>query len=56
PSVEVNGTKLNDQAKSALRKARRGDGIQIFDIKAQIKNNTSYKLKGVSPVFVELSN
>jgi len=56
PSVEVNGTKLSDQAKSALRKARRGDGIQIFDIKAQIKNNTSYKLKGVSPVFVELSN
>ena len=56
PSVEVNGTKLNDQAKSALRKARRGDGIQIFDIKAQIQNNASYKLKGVSPVFVELSN
>jgi gliding motility-associated protein GldM len=56
PSVEVNGTKLSDQAKSALRKARRGDGIQIFDIKAQIKNNASYKLKGVSPVFVELTN
>jgi gliding motility-associated protein GldM len=56
PSVEVNGTKLNEQAKSALRKARRGDGIQIFDIKAQIQNNASYKLKGVSPVFVELSN
>ena len=56
PSVEVSGTKLSEQAKSALRKARRGDGIQIFDIKAQIQNNTSYKLKGVSPVFVELSN
>ncbi|MGM5469691.1 gliding motility protein GldM [Flavobacteriaceae bacterium LMO-SS05] len=56
PSVEVNGTKLNDQAKSALRKARRGDGIQIFDIKAQIQNNAAYKLKGVSPVFVELTN
>lgn len=56
PSVEVNGTKLNDQAKTALRKARRGDGIQIFDIKAQIQNNASYKLKGVSPVFVELTN
>ena len=56
PSVDVIGTKLNEQAKSALRKARRGDGIQIFDIKAQIQNNASYKLKGVSPVFVELSN
>ncbi|WP_228850689.1 type IX secretion system motor protein PorM/GldM [Aegicerativicinus sediminis] len=56
PTVSVNGTKLNDQAKNALRKARRGDGIQIFDIKAQIKGNSSYKLKGVSPVFVELTN
>lgn len=56
PSVQVEGTKLSPQAKNALRKARRGDGIQIFDIKAQIKNNKSYKLKGVSPVFVELSN
>jgi len=56
PSVQVEGTKLSSQAKNALRKARRGDGIQIFDIKAQIKNNKSYKLKGVSPVFVELTN
>ncbi|SDB52775.1 protein involved in gliding motility GldM [Flavobacteriaceae bacterium MAR_2010_188] len=56
PSVSVNGTKLNDQAKNALRKAKRGDGIQIFDIKAQIQGNSSYKLKGVSPVFVELTN
>jgi len=56
PTVSVSGTKLNSQAKSALRKARRGDGIQIFDIKAQIRGNASYKLKGVSPVFVELTN
>lgn len=56
PSVNVNGTKLNSQAKNALRKARRGDGIQIFNIKAQIRGNSSYKLKGVSPVFVELAN
>ncbi|MDX1469857.1 MAG: gliding motility protein GldM [Flavobacteriaceae bacterium] len=56
PSVSVNGTKLNSQAQNALRKAKRGDGIQIFDIKAQIKGNSSYKLKSVSPVFVELTN
>ncbi|TYA57946.1 type IX secretion system motor protein PorM/GldM [Formosa maritima] len=56
PSVDVNGTKLNDQAKNALRKARRGDNVQIFDIKAQIRGNSSYKLKGVSAVIVEISN
>ena len=56
PSVSVNGTKLNSQAKNALRKARRGDQIAIFDIKAQIRGNTSYKLKGVSAVIVELTN
>ena len=56
PSVSVNGTRLNTQAKNALRKARRGDGIQFFDIKAKITNNPNYQLKGVSPVFVELSN
>ncbi|OBX20152.1 MULTISPECIES: type IX secretion system motor protein PorM/GldM [Bizionia] len=56
PSVNVSGTKLNSQAKNALRKARRGDQISIFDISAQIKGNSSYKLKGVSPVIVELTN
>ncbi|EGV43539.1 gliding motility protein GldM [Bizionia argentinensis JUB59] len=56
PSVNVNGSRLNSQAKNALRKARRGDQISIFDISAQIKGNSSYKLKGVSPVIVELSN
>ncbi|MFL0354327.1 gliding motility protein GldM [Xanthomarina sp. GH4-25] len=56
PSVSVNGTKLNSQAKNALRKARRGDNVQIFDIKAQIRGNSSYKLKGVSAVIVEISN
>src|SRR5690554_4061188 len=56
PSVDVNGTKLNDQAKSALRKARRGDNVQIFEIKAQIKGNSAYKLKGVSAVIVEIAN
>jgi gliding motility-associated protein GldM len=56
PSVDVNGTKLNSQAKNALRKARRGDNVQIFDIKAQIQGNSSYKLKGVSAVIVEIAN
>lgn len=56
PTISVGGTKLNDRAKSALRKAKRGDAVTIFDIKAQISNNSSYKLKKVSPVLIELSN
>ena len=56
PSVSVNGNKMNDQAKNQLRKASRGDGVQIFDIKAQIIGNSAYKLPTVSPVFVEITN
>ena len=56
PSVVVNGNKMNDQAKNAIRKASRGDGIQIFEIKAQIVGNSSYKLPTVSGIFVEITN
>ncbi|GLU43704.1 gliding motility protein GldM [Allomuricauda sp. NBRC 101325] len=56
PTVVVNGNKMDARAKSALRRAGRGDAIQIFDIQAFITNNKSYKLKKVSPVVVELTN
>ncbi|WP_431125594.1 gliding motility protein GldM [Flagellimonas flava] len=56
PTIVVNGNKLNAQAKSALKRAKRGDAVQIFDINAYITNNRSYKLKKVSPVVVELTN
>ena len=56
PTVNVNGSKLDSRAKAALKRARRGDAVQIFDIKAYISNNKSYKLKKVSPVVVELTN
>ena len=56
PTVSVNGSKLDARAKSALKRAKRGDAVQIFDIKAYITNNKSYKLKKVSPVVVELTN
>jgi len=56
PTVNVNGNKLDARAKSALKRAKRGDAVQIFDIKAYITNNKSYKLKKVSPVVVELTN
>lgn len=56
PTVSVNGNRMNDQAKGALRKASRGDNIQIFDIKSQIKGNSNIKLLPASPVFIEISN
>ncbi|NER11674.1 protein involved in gliding motility GldM [Muriicola jejuensis] len=56
PTVLVNGNKLDARAKSALKRAGRGDAVQIFDIEAYITNNKSYKLKKVSPVVVEITN
>ncbi|THD68812.1 gliding motility protein GldM [Robertkochia marina] len=56
PTVQVNGNKLDGRAKAALKRADRGEAVQIFDIEAYITNNRSYKLKKVSPVVVELTN
>ena len=55
-TVLVNGTKFNAQAKKALAKARRGDVVTIFDIKASIVGNSTYQLKKVIPVSIELTN
>jgi gliding motility-associated protein GldM len=54
-AIIVKGTRFNAAAKKALSKARRGDIITIYDIKAGIRNN-SYKLKRVIPVSIELTN
>ena len=56
PTVKVHGSKLDASAKSALRRAGRGETVQIFDIEAQLATNSGYKLKKVSPVFIELTN
>jgi len=56
PTVEVRGNKMDARAKSALKRAKRGDAVQIFDIEAYITNNRTYKLKKVSPVVIELTN
>ncbi|MGK0412085.1 MAG: gliding motility-associated protein GldM [Polaribacter sp.] len=55
-TVLVNGTTFNAQANKALSKAGRGDVITIFDIEASIIGNSSYKLKKVLPVSIELTN
>ncbi|WP_179008710.1 type IX secretion system protein PorM/GldM [Winogradskyella forsetii] len=56
PTVAVAGTKMNSQAKSAIGRARSGDVVTIFDIEAKIEGNAKYRLKGVSPVAVEVTN
>ncbi|TNJ43700.1 gliding motility protein GldM [Tamlana fucoidanivorans] len=55
PTINVKGNKLDGRAQQALAKAKRGSGIQIFDIEAKA-SGVSVILKKVSPVFVELTN
>jgi gliding motility-associated protein GldM len=56
PTIKVNGRKLNSQASGALRRAKRGETVQIFDITANIAGNSGYKLKKISPICIELTN
>ncbi|MEH6765929.1 MAG: gliding motility protein GldM [Aequorivita antarctica] len=56
PTVKVNGTRLDAAAKGALRRAQRGDAVQIFDINANLAGNSGYMLKKISPVIIELTN
>jgi gliding motility-associated protein GldM len=53
PSTKVSGTKLNAAAKGLLAKARRGDLVQIADIKATVPGVT---LKSVSSVTIEITD
>lgn len=48
PTVQVRGNSLDAAAKAALRRAGRGETVQIFDIDAQLATNTGYMLKKVS--------
>lgn len=56
PTVVVNGSRLNDQAKNTLSRARRGETVQIFDITANLEGAAGYRLQRISPVFIELTN
>ena len=56
PTVKVSGRKLNSQASGALKRAKRGETVQIFDISANIATNSGYKLKKISPICIELTN
>ena len=56
PTIIVNGSRLDERAKAALRRAGRGESVQIYDIEASLAGNSSYKLKKVAPVVIELTN
>jgi gliding motility-associated protein GldM len=54
-AVDVKGAKMTPAAKNLVSKARKGDLISIYDIKAKIIDN-NYKLKRVLPIIIEVSN
>jgi gliding motility-associated protein GldM len=53
PSVTCSGNRLNSAAKSALRSAKRGSQVQIFDIKSKTNGPA---IKPASPLIIELTN
>lgn len=55
PSVTVSGSKMNSQAKNALRKAKRGANVSIFDIKTKAPGGGP-KIKTASPIVITLTN
>jgi hypothetical protein len=55
PTITVTGRKLNGRAQNALSRAKRGDQVTIFGLKASVVGS-SIKLKDASPVIIELSN
>ena len=56
PTVIVKGRKFNAAAIRALSKARKGDMVTIFKVKASLIGNSGYYLKKVAPLNVEISN
>ena len=55
PTITVNGSKLNAKAKTALKRAKVGSTVQIFDVKVENPSNKNYKFKKVSPVMCDIS-
>lgn len=55
-TVIVNGSRLDEPAQRALDRAKIGDMILIFNVKAQIKDNNSIRLKNPTPVSIEITN
>ena len=54
PTITVKGNKLNDRAKGALKSAKRGQAVQIFDVKVKNPKSPKYKFKQVAPIIVNI--
>ena len=53
-TITVPGNKLNAQAITAVKKARVGDMIAIFDVKSTMVGNSTYNVKDAMPVNIEI--
>jgi gliding motility-associated protein GldM len=51
-TVLVKGTRFDAKAKRALNKAKRGDQVSIFDVKASIQGNSSYRLQHLMAILL----
>ena len=56
PTIRVSGNKLNDQAKRVLTRVKRGQHVEIFNIRDYLVGNSSYIIKKVSPVIIKIIN
>jgi len=53
PTITVKGSRLDSRAKAALNRAKRGQTVQIINIKAK---SSGPRIKKVSPVIIEITN
>jgi gliding motility-associated protein GldM len=53
PTITVNGGRLDSRAKAALNRAKRGQTVQIINIKAK---SSGPLIKRVAPVIIEITN
>ncbi|QHI36948.1 hypothetical protein IMCC3317_23190 [Kordia antarctica] len=53
PTITVNGSKLDSRAQNALNRAKRGQTVQILNIKAK---SSGPLIKRVAPVIIEITN
>lgn len=54
PSVVVQGNRMNDRAKAAINRARRGDVVVISDIKVRLDGAGDYMLPRTAPCTFEI--
>ena len=56
PTVKVEGARFNERAKNAISKAKRGQKVEIFDIRVKAVSNSKVRLDKIPQIVVELAN